>query len=140
MSKSLRYIPVVIMFILFISCNKKNGNTMKTENENIEMENFDTFYNKFHSDSLFQMARIKFPLEGQNIDGFKKTKWVKANWIMLKTKIYDVDTTKFITNYKKSKTDFIAQCHTEDSGFSSEYRFKIIKNKWHLVYAADKNL
>lgn len=86
------------------------------------------------------MKRIKFPLEGQNIDGFEKNKWEKADWTMLKTKIYDVDTTKFKTNYKKTNTDFIEKCCIEDSGFSSEYRFKKIENKWYLVYAKETNL
>lgn len=129
----------LILVLFFTNCNKSKT-AINIQQEKILAEDFDSFYNQFHSDSLFQMARIKFPLEGENIDGFKKTKWTKENWNLLKTKIYDVDTTKFKTNYKKTNTGFIEKCYTEDSGFSSEYRFKMTGNKWYLVYAIDKNL
>ena len=101
------------------------------------MEKFDVFYNEFHSDSLFQMSRIKFPLQGQNIDGFKKNKWTKVNWVLLKTKIYDIDTLEFKTRWEKSATSFVQKCYLEHSGFSSEYRFQLIKKKWYLTYALD---
>ena len=47
-------------------------------------ENFDKFYNRFHTDSTFQMSRIKFPLQGKIIQGDQETKWSRDNWIMMK--------------------------------------------------------
>lgn len=129
----------LILVLFFTNCNKSKT-AINIQQEKILAENFNSFYDQFHSDSLFQMARIKFPLEGGNIDGFRKAKWEKEDWNMLKIKIYDVDTTKFKINYKKTNTSFIEKCYAEDSGFSSEYRFKMMENKWYLVYALDKNL
>ena len=132
-SKSLFLVP---LFLLLINCNRREK-LKKVQKEDVVMEKFDVFYNEFHSDSLFQMSRIKFPLQGQNIDGFKKNKWTKVNWVLLKTKIYDVDTLEFKTRWKKSTTSFVQKCYLEHSGFSSEYRFQLIKKKWYLTYALD---
>jgi hypothetical protein len=129
-----------LTFILFFTSCNRSRNTVEILQEKIIVENFDFFYNKFHSDSLFQMGRIKFPLKGQNVDGLEKTNWTKENWNMLRTKIYDIDTTQFKINFKKTKTSFFEKCVIKESGFSSEFGFKLIGKKWYLVYALDKNL
>ncbi|MGI6479380.1 MAG: hypothetical protein ACOX0M_08070 [Salinivirgaceae bacterium] len=103
-------------------------------------ENFDKFYNRFHTDSTFQMSRIKFPLQGKIIQGDQETKWSRDNWIMMKTRIYDIDTTMYKTTFKKRETSFYQKFWLENSGLSSEYRFELIGNKWFLVYALDQNL
>jgi len=64
----------------------------------------------------------------------------KENWVMVNTRIYDVDTTRFRVSYKKSEKEFSAKAWIEDSGFSAEFRFELIDNKWYLVYAQDQNL
>jgi hypothetical protein len=140
MREFLKGIVFLIMTILFfINCNK-DGHSLKTVSKTVFVEDFDSFYDQFHSDSLFQMARIKFPLKGHNVDGFEKINWTKENWNMLRTKIYDIDKTQFKTNFKKNKTTFIQKCTVLDSGFSSELRFELIDKKWFLVYALEKNL
>tara|TARA_R110002124_G_scaffold8495_17_gene45157 strand:+ start:15 stop:437 length:423 start_codon:yes stop_codon:yes gene_type:complete len=133
---SSKILCLVPLFLLLINCNRREK-LKKVQKENVVMEKFDVFYNEFHSDSLFQMSRIKFPLQGQNIDGFKKNKWTKVNWVLLKTKIYDIDTLEFKTRWEKSATSFVQKCYLEHSGFSSEYRFQLIKKKWYLTYALD---
>lgn len=133
---SSKILCLVPLFLLLINCNRREK-LKKVQKEDVVMEKFDVFYNEFHSDSLFQMSRIKFPLQGQNIDGFKKNKWTKVNWVLLKTKIYDIDTLEFKTRWEKSATSFVQKCYLEHSGFSSEYRFQLIKKKWYLTYALD---
>ncbi|HPW67587.1 MAG TPA: hypothetical protein PLS84_10990 [Salinivirgaceae bacterium] len=103
-------------------------------------ENFDTFYDRFHTDSAFQMSRIKFPLQGKFIGGEEEMEWSRDNWVMMKTKIYDIDTTIYKTTFKKQETSFYQKFWLENSGLSSEYRFELIGNKWFLVYALDQNL
>lgn len=133
---SSKILCLVPLFLLLINCNRREK-LKKVQKEDVVMEKFDVFYNEFHSDSLFQMSRIKFPLQGQNIDGFKKNKWTKVNWVLLKTKIYDIDTLEFKTRWEKSATSFVQKCYLEHSGFSSEYRFQLIKKKWYLTYVLD---
>lgn len=54
---------VTIILLTFISCDKSRTQEKKNiSNSNIE--NFDSFYDKFHKDSLFQISRLKFPLKG----------------------------------------------------------------------------
>ena len=86
------------------------------------------------------MSRIKFPLQGKIIQGDQETKWSRDNWIMMKTRIYDIDTTMYKTTFKKRETSFYQKFWLENSGLSSEYRFELIGNKWFLVYALDQNL
>ena len=59
---------------------------------------------------------------------------------MLKNKISDVDTAKFKTPIIKTDSIFIEKCYIENSGFSSEYKFKLVSNGWFLVYAEDINI
>jgi len=103
-------------------------------------ENFDTFYDRFHTDSAFQMSRIKFPLQGKMVGGEEEIEWSRDNWVMMKTKIYDIDTTMYKTTFKKQETSFYQKFWLEYSGLSAEYRFELIGNKWFLVYALDQNL
>jgi hypothetical protein len=103
-------------------------------------ENFDKFYSKFHKDSLFQVSRTKFPLGGMSIDGSAKLKWTKDNLPLMKVMIYDIDTTQYKVSYKKTPTTFTQKVWIEDSGFSSECKFELFDNKWHLVYVLDQNL
>ena len=103
-------------------------------------EDFDKFYERFHEDSVFQVSRLKFPLEGMSIKGYERIQWTKDNIPLLKTKIYDVDTTQFKVTYKKTEKMFTQKVWIENSEFSSEYRFELIHKKWYLVYVLDQDL
>jgi hypothetical protein len=104
------------------------------------IEDFDKFYNRFHKDTLFQVSRIKFPLGGMFVDGFKETQWTKKNLPTMKSKIYDIDTMQYKISFKKTEKTFTQKVWVEDSGFSTEFRFEVINNKWYLVYILDQNL
>ncbi|MBU0473244.1 MAG: DUF4348 domain-containing protein [Bacteroidetes bacterium] len=125
---------LIIVSIMLSGCNASN------ESINSSSENFDEFYNKFHSDSLFQLSRVKFPLGGKSIQGVDQSEWTKDNWQMMKAKIYDVDTSEYKVFYKKTENEFIQKIWIEDSGFNLEYRFELIDNKWFLVYTLDQNI
>lgn len=129
MKNYITYFLIFICGIFLTSCNT-NSNT----------EDFDQFYAKFHNDSTFQMSRIRFPLEGKKSDGFDKQNWSEKNWDILKTKIFDVDTTEFKIEFKKTDTEFFQKCYIPNSGFKNEYRFELLNKKWYLVYALDANL
>jgi hypothetical protein len=132
-------IPILILLSL-IGCKPVNDVPKEKLNSKSTIENFETFYNKFHADSSFQISRIKFPLEGFSTDGNEEKKWTKDNWDLLKTKIYDIDTSHYKISYKKTDKSFTEKIWVEDSGFSMEYRFELINNKWFLVYAFEANL
>lgn len=120
--------------VMFSYCQnvKKNGYGL--------VEDFDRFYDRFHSDTVFQKSRIKFPLKGQIVDETGVHLWSKKNWVVMRVKIQDVDTSLFKVESIKHEIVFIEKFWIEDSGFFSEYRFELIKNKWFLVYAFESNL
>ena len=131
----------VLITLLLVNCNKREINTISNTNkEKIIIEDFDKFYDKFHKDSIFQMSRIIFPLDGIKVEYDGEKKWSKKNWTTLKTKIYDVDTTEFKIEYKKTNDSFYQKFWIEDSGFWGEYRFGLINNKWYMVFAVEQNL
>jgi len=139
LNRPLKLISILI-FVFLTSCSLvKNNQTHDSENKTA-IEDFEAFYDKFHSDSIFQMSRIKFPLKGFMVDGLEQENWKKKNWSTLKTKVYDIDTTMYMTDYIKTYKSFIEKVWIKDSGFFVEYRFKVIRRKWYLVYAVDQNL
>lgn len=122
----------LIAGIAFSSC---------TSNKRIaRFENFDEFYGKFHTDSTFQLSRTNFPLKGKKIDSTGEQNWSKENWSMLTIPVYDVDTAVFKVRYEHSNMVFSQKSWIENSGFSVEHRFELIKRKWFLVYALEVNL
>lgn len=141
-SKKIYYKILIITISLFLyNCNKHEINRIsETDNRKIIIEDFDRFYDKFHKDSVFQMSSIKFPLDGIKFDSGKEMKWSKNNWSMLKTRIFDVDTSEFKIQYIKNNDSFYQKFWIENSGFWGEYQFRLIENKWYLVYAVDHNL
>lgn len=135
--KNLTVLATIILLTL-ISCNKSR--TQEKRNiSNSYIENFDSFYDRFHNDSLFQISRLKFPLKGGRFEEEGEEKWTKKNWSMLKMKIYDVDTTQYKVSYEKHEKNFNEKVWLEDSGFSFEYNFELINNKWFLVSAFEYN-
>ena len=123
-----------IILLTFISCYKSRTLEKKSIT-NSSIENFEFFYDKFHKDSLFQISRLKFPMKGGPDRGDINEEWTKENWHILKTKIYDVDTTRYKVSYEKHEKSFLEKVWFVDSGFSFEYRFELIDNKWFLVSA-----
>ena len=103
-------------------------------------EDFDRFYDRFHTDMEFQLSRVHFPLGGYRADGIQEAKWSKDNWPYMKVRIYDVDTSLYQVSYHKTDREFVQKVWLEDSGFSSEARFILIKKRWYLVYVLDLNL
>jgi hypothetical protein len=151
---------IILLILLFSSCNKKNA----TENilskiKEVKVEDFDTFINKFYSDSLFQINRIVFPLENDrkieseykealndsiNISINNENKYIphnKNNWVTLTTdqtfrkdSIVIADGVKYIRRFHKTEK------YVEESILYAdpEYifmivKYKLINGKWYLV-------
>lgn len=131
---------IFMILFLLINCKSSQKSTSKFVESKATIEDFNGFYDRFHNDFLFQISRITFPLNGLNIDGLDENEWTKDNWPLMKTRIYDIDTTQFKIEYKKTKNTFAQKFWLKDSSFGSEYRFELLGNKWFLVYAMDSNL
>lgn len=110
-----------------------------TAKKKSSVEDFDKFYNRFHTDSLFQISRVKFPIDGFCVSSDTVAKWSTQNWLMMRTRIYDVDTTKYKISYNKTDKTFTERVWIENAGLVTECRFELIGGKWWLVYLQDEN-
>ena len=138
MLQSHRLILMILSICLFTSCGIfKKGSKQADEHE---IENFDSFYDRFHQDADFQMKRLRFPLGGASIDGDGEKEWTKENWHLMKVRIYDINDPSYKVDYEKTATSFYQKFWAEDAGFFAEYRFELIKGRWYLTYAKDVNL
>jgi hypothetical protein len=112
----------------------------KTADISVRGENFDTFYQRFHTDSAFQISRLKFPLDGLKVDETGEHNWNVNNWNVLTIPVFEVDTTEFNVFFELKDKTFTQKAWIDNSGFSIEYRFDLLKKKWYLVYAMEVNL
>jgi len=125
---------------ILTNCHSTKESSKSYASKKNSSEDFDKFYERFHKDTVFQVSRLKFPLGGMSIKGFEKIPWTRDNLPLLKTKIYDVDTTQYKVTYNKTEKAFTQKVWMENSEFSSEYRFELIDKKWYLVYVLDQDL
>ena len=128
-------IPLLALVSL-VSC--KNGNSSNTPEV---PEPFESFNQRFHSDSMFQLSRIIFPIQGKLIDGSEKQEWTPSNWEMLKEPVRkDVDTTEYKHQLTLSDTTVYERYWIENSGFSVERQFSLKEGKWYLTLYNDANM
>ncbi|POY38078.1 hypothetical protein C3L50_12445 [Flavobacterium alvei] len=135
MSKKLQ-----VIFGLVIVVSILLGLFIKSISSN-HSENFEDFNRKFHSDSIFQLSRINFPIEGKLIEGFEKQNWTSKNWELMKIPVSEKS---LLPKYKHSvrKTDevVVEKFWIDNSDFLVERKFKEIDGKWFLIYYNDVNL
>lgn len=143
-----KFIIFFIVTVAFISCKKNEIDkepvskvSIKKSQTTEKPENFEDFNKKFHSDSLFQVSRVDFPIEGKHISGFEQHEWTRKNW---QFHAIPVAETTEIGEYEHSlvKTDSLVteKFWIPDSGFEVERQFKLINNKWFLIFYNDINL
>jgi Domain of unknown function (DUF4348) len=105
---------------------------------------FIDFYKKFHSDSLFQVAHIQFPLEGYPSQVDEKTiaegtfRWTADTWRMHRMEAFtdSVFTRKFESPLPEMVMETIKQ---RNSPFAMYRRFYKRGTDWTLIYYSDMN-
>jgi hypothetical protein len=150
-------ILILIAILILNGCSQKeirDRNIKKTSSKVIlEEEKFDDFYNRFYSDSTFQISRIVFPLPGDwsNIiygdevvedqlnDTFlmknNKLFWQKKGWRFLGT-IHSNDKVLFKT-FKKDGAVIREEIQSKKEGWVITNEFSLIDKKWMLIYHGD---
>jgi len=139
---------IIGMLALGFSCNPKAQSTVNNENtaddEGIEIPaDFQAFYDQFHTDTVFQIAHIVFPLSGlpANADTLSSAegwKWQKADWKWHKP----IDPT--LVGYKRSwqiiGNDMVEETIVQQaSGYGLLRRFGRMDGGWMLIYYAGMN-
>lgn len=150
--KNSSFLSLFILALIFLSCNKvkeansksgaavSNASVLKPVEKELP-ENFDEFNKKFHSDSLFQVSRVDFPIEGKHVTGFEQHNWTRKNWQFQAVPVAEKSEIEEY-NHTLVKTDTLIteRFWIPNSGFEVERQFKLIRNKWFLIYYNDINL
>ena len=143
------YLVVIgIVVISLLSC-KNNFKIKKQVEQQVDVivltEKFNVFYEHFHSDSVFQISRIIFPLNGyeinENYNPIERTDedfhWNKSDW-KIHRKINGTKDLKITTN--QSDNLVVETIFIPNTGFEIVRKFKLINGKWFLIFYGEQNL
>jgi Domain of unknown function (DUF4348) len=132
----------LIVALLIASC-KRNEPILKQAEVAELPADFVSFYEKFHADSLFQMAHISFPLEGYPMSPDSATlasnfRWTSDKWLMHKGLMFvdSLYTRRFDMPLPTVITEVIMQ---RDRPFGTYRRFLKRDDSWFLIFYSDMN-
>lgn len=133
----------LVLLLFMVACG---NSTQANDHEYIEEgspDDFEAFYEQFHSDSAFQIEHIQWPLEGlpahadtlSNPAGFR---WQKENWVLHRP--FNDALTGFSRSMSFMGDGLMVEKIThEEGGFRMERRFAKIDDQWKLIYYAALN-
>ncbi|HRD81642.1 MAG TPA: hypothetical protein PLL53_12840 [Saprospiraceae bacterium] len=105
---------------------------------------FESFYELFHQDSLYQMEHIAFPITG--IPSFADEesaddpnfRWTQENWKIHKP--FNFKDSEFKQSFRVIATDVVEETILHNRGqFAMIRRFALVGGEWNLIYFADMN-
>ena len=145
---------MITLYILLLTffCSCEDTITLKsTQLQKVEEEKFEVFYNKFLSDSVFQLSRIKFPLLGECQDwgttgldekgnpSSDKFVWNKDSWDILR-KVNKSDAVDYDFKVIKEENKIIRTMKGKSFGFYLEETYERLEGKWYLTYFIERDL
>lgn len=142
---------LLVAVLVVVQCNRKANPVAEkpvkqatkpavTTVSSKKTENFDNFYKRFHTDSLFQISRVQFPLRGQRINLKGTSSWKKEKWLMIKGTASEVDRNEFNVKTTRKPDSYFEGIYCKNCGFSFEMEYKLVNGKWYLVYLKEKDL
>jgi hypothetical protein len=125
------------VFFIFLSCKGNKGNEEVVETPLYETAEFKEFYNKFSTDSAFQMDHVVFPLEGikapENDTIAIKHLWQREDWKIHTT--FDDANGTFSVEMLDLAGKMVIEIISDESGmFTMERRFAKLSDGWNLIY------
>lgn len=131
-----------LLIIVLARCGTKT--TELASDKNVQGEKFDIFFNKFTSDSLFQLERVKFPftLVTWNIDENLATEEIsREHWRYLRFEYKPEFGTRDIDAYTQEIEIYTDSAKVEirgvDNGIYVDYIFNKVEGKWTLTLGRD---
>ncbi len=133
------FVLLCVVFALF-SC----GNENQEENLSAELPaDFAEFYKRFHSDSLYQMAHVQFPVQGLptdvQSDGTRNgiLFHTREEWKMHRPLTRN---SGFLKKQILVNDDLIEEAIVDEKGlFGMKRRFAKFGNEWYLIYYSGMN-
>ena len=132
--------PIIFFLLLIGSITFSSCGIIGKSDVPPQDEDFELFYMRFHNDPDFQLSRIDFPLEGGLVETQREQEWTPENWPIMRVAVWDINDPKYSIDYEQTEEEFIQKIWIENTGFISEYRFRLIDGRWMLVYALEQNL
>lgn len=139
---------LLLVGVTIVACRPKSGSVSGSEAISLTLPSelpadFAVFYQKFHQDSLYQVAHIVWPLQGQTgvqVDSThsekRPTQWQKETWRMHRA--VDFSDGDFIQEWTPmSETLLIERIRTKGANYALERRFAKSGAEWELIYYAD---
>ncbi|MBL7797874.1 MAG: hypothetical protein JNJ90_15375 [Saprospiraceae bacterium] len=147
---------ITLLFIsslLFAACRGRNAsssNTPAQSDQTTQVQgdqlppDFNEFYEKFHADSLYQVAHISWPLQGLTtvqLDSTRQEKqaiyWEKANWRMHRP--VNFSSGEFQRKLQVLGDELVVEhISYAAANFGLERRFvRSNQGEWELIYYAD---
>jgi hypothetical protein len=126
------FLFLLLLSTLFVSCKKNQTATPEVVNDNSEVieieKEFVDFYNKFHTDSDFQLNSINFPLhaEGDSIT------WTAENWVIHKP--FDDYGGKFRREFNPAGRLVLERIYDANGFFNMHRRWANLSDGWKLIY------
>ena len=137
---------ILLCYALCLSCNSNNGGANASSAPKISQktadENFDIFFIRFKTDSVFQKSRIRFPLKIKLTAGegdTDSTNLVPAGRLPY-IDMFTANGAKGIvkkTVLGLAKVDIRFQL--QDTGFEENFTFVKKNGKWNLVLITDNS-
>lgn len=127
--------------IVAISACRNNAGAGKTD---AIASDFSAFYDRFLTDSLFQIEHVQFPLEGipDNADSADVAdgnfRWLRETWKMHRK--FDAKATGFSVKLEPFGDDIITEHIIHESGqYAMLRRYAKTDGEWRLIYYAGLN-
>ena len=128
------YFPMLMLALWVSACRSKEE----------PYSDFVAFYEKFHKDSLFQVAHIQWPLEGLPSDADSLTiesgdfKWTQDNWIMHRP--LNMESGEYKRDFQPIGPDIMMEkILSADGSYGMIRRYAKMGNDWYLIYYAGMN-
>jgi hypothetical protein len=145
----MRYRLIIWTLLLFSCGTKTNDSTADKNTESIKTdlveENFNDFFERFKTDSIFQVERVMFPMtiKSWDTDEDKPTtdKIEISNWRHLEFEYNDEYAKREIDAYTQETKMYAdsakIQLRGVDNGIHIDYEFTTIGGQWFLVSEKD---
>lgn len=138
-SDNMRIAIFFLVLTLFAACKSKEKDSQVAGLP----ADFEVFFQKFHTDSLYQMEHIIFPLEGHirvmenQIEIINPIKWEKEGWIMHKP--FNDHGGTFEQKYLMTDDLVVEKISDKSNFFKMERRFAKLGEDWTLIYYGANN-
>jgi len=141
---------VFIFFLITLAACSSTARKEQSEKNEIQQEtngkdtasfvseSFDQFYEKFKSDSVYQVSRIVFPLPVEtydtDVEGVVKSAIDEKEWGFM-----SFNEKRYILKVESAADTTKVNIQIEDTGVFVDYLFTLVDNKWKLVKVVDQS-